>query len=140
MYKFTKFDYAMMKTAEIWADLSHSKRKKIGCVIARDNRIITQGYNGMPSFLENNCEDENGKTNSEVIHAEHNAILFASRYGISLNGCTAYITHLSCKHCAAMLGVVGINKVIYKDYYKSESNGTDVNILKKAGIKVLKLI
>lgn len=139
MYKFNKFDYALMRDAYNWADLSYSKRKKIGCVIARDYRIVTHGYNGMPNFLENECEDENGNTKSEVIHAEHNAILFAAKHGISLNGCVAYITCLPCKHCAAMIGVAGIKRVIYGEYYESANNGIDVNIFKLADVEFLQL-
>ena len=137
-YKFTKFDYAMMRTAEIWADLSHSKRKKVGCVIAKDNRIVTHGYNGLPHFLGNDCEKE-GKTKAEVMHAEHNALLFAAKHGIPLNKCTVYITCIPCKTCASMLSVAGIDKIVYNEFYESGSNGTDLSIFERAGIELIQL-
>lgn len=137
--EFNKFDYALMRTAYIWAELSHAVKLKVGCVIAKDNRIITHGYNGMPSHLENKCEDMVGNTKSEVIHAEHNAILFAARYGISLNDCTAYITHTPCSHCASMLVVSGIKKVIYDQDYISTNKGNNFDIFNKSGVKLIKL-
>ena len=67
-----------MKTAKVYASLSSARRLQVGAVIVRDNRIISIGYNGMPSGWDNNCEYEIGayelnkelKTRPEVIHAE----------------------------------------------------------------------
>ena len=54
----TKWNEAHMRTAENYASLSSAKRLKVGCVIVKDNRIISIGYNGMPSGWDNNCEHE----------------------------------------------------------------------------------
>ena len=51
-----KWDKAHMEAAEVYGSLSHAKRLKVGCVIVRDNRIISIGYNGTPSGWDNNCE------------------------------------------------------------------------------------
>ena len=134
---FNKFDYALMNTAYVWSDLSHSKIVKVGCVIAKDNRIITHGYNGMPTHLENECEAEDGKSKPEVIHAEHNAILFAAKNGISLNGCTAYITHFPCLHCASMLIVTGIKTVVYNQPYISRANGASIDVFVGSSVKLI---
>ena len=71
----TKFDLAYLKMAMEWAKLSYCKRKQVGALIVKDRMIISDGYNGTPSGFENNCEDENGKTQWFVLHAEANAIL-----------------------------------------------------------------
>ena len=71
-----------MTIAEETAKLSHATRAKVGCIIVKDNRIISIGYNGMPSGWDNRCEDEyqyedggyEMRTRPEVIHAEANAI------------------------------------------------------------------
>ena len=74
-----------MKTAEIFADLSHARRLHVGAIIVKDDRIISIGYNGMPANWDNDCEYEitveDGedyvtelKTRPEVLHAETNAI------------------------------------------------------------------
>lgn len=47
-----------MKTARIFGDLSHAVRLKVGAIIVKDNRIISIGYNGMPSGWDNVCEDK----------------------------------------------------------------------------------
>ena len=51
-----KFDYVMMKTAEIWADMSYCQRLKVGAVLAKDGRILSTGYNGTVSGTSNFCE------------------------------------------------------------------------------------
>ena len=53
-----KYDKAMMQTALIWAEQSYCQRAKVGAVIAKEGRIISIGYNGTPSGLENKCEKE----------------------------------------------------------------------------------
>lgn len=53
-----KLKQAYMKTAEIFAELSHARRLHVGAIIVKDDRIISIGYNGMPSGWDNNCEDK----------------------------------------------------------------------------------
>ena len=47
-----------MKTAEIFAELSHARRLHVGAIVVKDDRIISIGYNGMPAGWDNNCEDK----------------------------------------------------------------------------------
>ena len=128
------------------ASLSYAKKKKVAAIITRDTRIISVGYNGMPSGMSNDCEeriyeDEDYnkpwilKTKPEVIHAEANAVLFAAKNGLSTNGCSIYITMSPCIECAKMIIQSGISHVYYKEQY-SKTNGLD--LLKSAGIKVKK--
>ena len=53
-----KFRYAYMKVAETFAELSSAKRLHVGAIVVKDDRIISIGYNGMPSGWDNNCEDK----------------------------------------------------------------------------------
>ena len=53
-----KFRDAFMKTAETFAELSSAIRLHVGAVIVKDDRIISIGYNGMPSGWDNICEDK----------------------------------------------------------------------------------
>ena len=73
MESLTKWDYAHMEAAHVYAKLSWAERAKVGCVIVKNNRIISIGYNGMPSGWSNICEEDN-VTKDEVLHAETNAI------------------------------------------------------------------
>lgn len=53
-----KFIKAYMKTAEVFAELSHARRLHVGAIVVKDDRIISIGYNGMPAGWDNNCEDK----------------------------------------------------------------------------------
>jgi len=118
---------AFMDTAERFAQLSSAKRLQVGAVVVKDNRIISIGYNGMPSGWTNECEEvvevhEDGgvvtKTKDEVIHAEANAILKLARDGESGNGASLFCTHAPCIHCAKLIHGAGISKVYYRDTYR----------------------
>ena len=45
-----------MKTAKVFAELSHARRLHVGAIVVKDDRIISIGYNGMPAGWDNNCE------------------------------------------------------------------------------------
>lgn len=123
----------MIKVATIFAEQSYCKRRKVGAVLAKDNRIMATGYNGTLSGRVNECEDNKDATLKEVLHAEQNVIAFAAKNGISTNGCTLYITTLPCPECAKLIVQSGIKKVVYKETYRDilgiallESNGVKV--------------
>ena len=125
---------ATMQIASAVAKLSKCNKAKVGAIIVdQDNRIISTGYNGTPIGTCNECEDENGKTKPEVIHAECNAILFANR---SLKGCTLYVTLSPCTSCAPLILQCGISKVIYKDEYRCTKG---IDYLRKYGVEVVQL-
>src|SRR6056300_1334329 len=64
----SKWVDAYMDTAERFAQLSSAERLKVGACVVKDHRIISIGYNGMPSGWDNICEEDDGKTKEEVIH------------------------------------------------------------------------
>jgi len=100
-----------MDTAERFSQLSSAKRLQVGAVVVKDNRIISIGYNGMPSGWTNECEDivqhsdDTVKlvTKDEVIHAEANAIIKLARDGERGNGSSLFCTHAPCIHCAKLI-------------------------------------
>jgi dCMP deaminase len=53
-----KLKNTYMKVAEAFAELSHARRLHVGAILVKDDRIISIGYNGMPSGWDNNCEDK----------------------------------------------------------------------------------
>ncbi len=133
---YNKFDIAYLKMAIEWANLSYCKRKKVGAIIVKDRMIISDGYNGTPSGFENNCEDENGKTNWFVLHAEANAILKIAGSTQSSKGATLYITMSPCKECSKLILQSGIEKVVYMTGYSDDSG---LEFLKNAGIELLNI-
>lgn len=130
-----------MKTAETFADLSTAEKLKVGAIVVKDNRIISIGYNGMPSGWSNVCEeiwfdeDDNPHkvTKPEVIHAEANAIAKLAKSTESGDGAEMYITHSPCVECAKQIYTAGVTKVYYKEKYRLE---TGIDFLKKCGVEV----
>ena len=125
----------LMETAKIWSRVSHCKRNQVGAVISIDKRIISTGYNGMPSGYENCCEEDD-LTKKLVIHAEANAILFAAKEGISTRGSTLHVTLSPCVECVKMIIQSGVKEVFYNETYH---NVEGIKILKENGIKCEKL-
>ena len=144
-----KLKRAYMKTAEIFAELSHARRLHVGAIVVKDDRIISIGYNGMPAGWDNNCEDEIVvetdvgedydivlKTRPEVLHAETNAIAKLAKSNDSGMGAIMFITHAPCLDCAKLIYQSGISSVLYRDTYRDTSG---ITFLEKSGIIVEKL-
>lgn len=128
-----KHKIAHMKSAFNYAECSTAKRLQVGCVLVKDNRIISIGYNGMPSGWTNECETEDNVTKPEVLHAESNAIAKLARSSESGVDATAFVTHQPCMECAKLLYQSGIKEV----YYVHEYRKTDgVEFLNKCNIKI----
>jgi dCMP deaminase len=156
----TKFRDAYMKVAETFAGLSSARRLHVGAIVVKDDRIISIGYNGMPSGWDNNCEDkiycDDGDwseqqlpktedlpwfryklvTKPEVLHAETNAIAKLAKSTESGMGATMFVTHAPCLDCAKLIYQSGINSVLYRNSYRSD-NG--IQFLQKASVLVEKI-
>lgn len=138
-----KFISAYMKTAQIFAELSHARRLHVGAIVVKDDRIISIGYNGMPAGWENDCEykhysignpnDFELKTKPEVLHAESNAISKLARSSESGEGATMFITHAPCIECSKLIFQSGIKKVYFGQAYRDSSG---VGFLKKCNVDV----
>jgi len=127
---------AHMLAAYTYADLSYCERKKVGCVIVKDDKIISIGYNGAPSGWDNGCEDCNNVTKPHIIHAEANAILKLAKSSGGGKGSTVFVTCAPCLPCALMLSTVEISEV----YYAEEYRGTDgIELLLQHNIPVYQL-
>ena len=126
-------DRRYMKMAEIWAENSYCKRRKVGALIVKDKMIISDGYNGTPAGFENICEDDTGHTKSYVLHAEANAITKVSRTNNSSEGATLYVTASPFIECAKLIIQAGIKRVVFLEYYRL-SEGLD--LLKRAGVEI----
>jgi len=136
-----KFIDAYMDVAERFAKLSSARRLHVGAIVVKDDRIISIGYNGMPSGWDNDCEDkvwtQDGdytlKTKPEVLHAETNAIAKLAKSNESGMGATMFITHAPCLDCAKLIYQSGIGSVLYRNSYRDTSG---VTFLEKSGIQV----
>ena len=98
---------------------SPCERLQVGCLLVKDNRIISQGYNG---FLPGAPHESIVRDNHEMatVHAEQNAISDCAKRGVSCNESIAYITHYPCIHCCRLLLASGIKEIKYVDDYKND--------------------
>ena len=130
-----KFDHSYLEMAQIWAQNSYCKRRKVGALLVKDRMIISDGYNGTPSGFENICE-EDGVTKPYVLHAEANAITKVAKSGNSSEGATLYVTASPCLECSKLIIQSGIRRVVYRDEYRLTDG---VDLLRRAGIEVEKV-
>lgn len=126
---------AHLKAAKAYAELSHAKRLQVGAVLVKDDRIISVGYNGMPSGMDNVCEYQ-GVTRLEVVHAEMNVIAFAAKNGVATDGCSMIVTHSPCFECSKLLMQAGVKTIYYEIEYRLTES---LDFLKNNGIEVIKL-
>lgn len=126
-----------MATAKIFANLSYATRAKVGSIIVKDDRIISIGYNGMPSGWDNECEYYDPDmiedwmhpkdyevyckkiTKQEVLHAETNAIAKVAQSSESCKDAVMFTTHMPCINCAKLIHQSGISLVYYNQDYQS---------------------
>ena len=118
--------------ARIWAENSYCKRRQVGALVVKHERIISDGYNGTPSGFENVCE-EDGVTKPYVLHAEANAITKLARSNNNSDGATIYITASPCIECAKLIIQSGIKRVVYGEKYRLDDG---IQLLKRANIQV----
>ncbi len=125
-------DY-FMKVAVLASVRSPCERLKVGCVLVKDNRLISMGYNGFLAGAEHRSIVRHGHEQA-TIHAEINAITDAVKRGVSIDGAEAYITHYPCLNCFKALASSGIKKIFYEIDYKNdyilEELGYDIQVVK----------
>jgi dCMP deaminase len=150
MIKKPSFDEIFMDLAQNLALRSHCTRAQVGCVLTKDTRIISIGYNGPPSGTHNcdedfkdegGCPKDSKGSCSLALHAEQNAILYASKNGASIEGSTIYVTLSPCISCARIIYSMKIKKVIFLNSYaayKGLPTDEGVEFLRKFGVEVVK--
>lgn len=126
-----------MAMAEIVAMQSYAIRKKVGCVIVKDDNVISIGFNGTVSGADNACEDilPDGTlvTKSSVVHSECNALMSAAKNGKATNDAIMFVTFSPCIGCASLIKQAGISKVYYSEKYRDMSG---VDALVSLGVHV----
>jgi dCMP deaminase len=134
------WDSYFMKIAFAVSERSTCDRAFVGCVLVRDKRILTAGFNGSPSGQEH-CDEAghlivNGHC-VRTIHAETNSIIQAALHGVSTRGATCYVTHFPCINCTKVLINAGIERIVYSEGYRIDENA--MAFLKKAGVELKQL-
>jgi dCMP deaminase len=143
------FDDIYMDLAVNLSQKSHCVKAQVGAVLTKDTRIISVGYNGPPAGTHNcdeewpghGCPRDSKGSCSLALHAEQNAILYATKNNVSMEGSTLYITLAPCIACARVIYTVGIKKVFYMNSYaemKGLPSEEGVDFLKKFGVDVVR--
>lgn len=114
------WDEYFCELATVVSKRSTCPRAQVGCLLVRDNRILTTGFNGAPSGLDH-CSDIgclmiDGHC-ARSVHAEQNAIVQAALHGVSTKGATCYATHFPCIVCTKLLINAGVERVVYMQEY-----------------------
>ena len=113
------WDQYFKEIVTVTATRSPCERLQVGCLLVKDNRIVSQGYNGFlpgcphESIVRNNHEQA-------TVHAEQNAICDCAKRGVSCIDSTAYVTHYPCIICTRLLLASGIKEIKYIDDYKND--------------------
>ena len=129
------------------ASASKCVSKQVGAVIVKDGGILSTGYNGTPAGYTNCSEhwnDEYTKDHHEwsktyEIHAEMNALIWAARKGISIEGGTIYVTLEPCSECSKNLIAAGIKKIIYDKAYEHTNSNVISKFIKDNGVIIEQL-
>ena len=129
------WDDYFMSIAILTSLRSPSIKKKVGCVIVKNKRIIATGYNGFPPKVEHKSILVDGKE-INTIHAEQNAISQCAKMGISCDECELYVTHYPCINCSKIIVASGINKIYYLN---DNHNEMSKPILDYSGIIITKV-
>jgi dCMP deaminase len=150
MKKKPSFDEIYMELAEKLALRSHCVKAQVGAVLTKDTRIVSLGYNGPPAGTHNcdqewpdvGCPRDSKGSCSLALHAEQNAILYATKNNVSMEDATLYVTLSPCIACARVIFTTGIRRVFYKDSYASfKGLGSDegVDFLRRFGVEVIQV-
>ena len=134
------WDEYFMAQSHLLSLRSTCSRLSVGATIVKDKRIVSGGYNGSIKGDEH-CIDVGCKVVEghcvRTIHAEINAILQCSRFGVGTEGATIYVTHFPCLNCTKSIIQAGIKEICYANDYRNNEYARE--LLEKSGIIVRKV-
>lgn len=150
-------DWVLMNSAHLWARRGTCSRAQVGCVISRNGRNLVSGYNGAPAGMDH-CDhrcicmpvsegndlpkrwvEDRLCTAHEpcvnAVHAEANALAFAAKYGVGIEGAELHTTRVPCLTCAGLIINAGIIRVVWFEEHR-EMDGYER--LGLAGLEVVR--
>ena len=140
-------DQNFINIAKELASASKCVSKQVGAVIVKDGRILSTGYNGTPAGHTNCCDHWNNEYTKDhhewsktyEIHAEMNALIWAAREGISINGATIYVTLEPCSDCSKNIIASGIKRIVYAKAYEHTNSDIISKFIKDNGVIIEQL-
>lgn len=134
-------DQYFLNLADVVATRGTCPRLKVGTVLVKDNMVISTGYNGAPRGLEH-CDEVGCKIVNNhcvrAVHSEINSILQAAYHGTSTNGAILYTKYFPCENCTKAIINSGIEKVVFREFYKNTDQPFSKELFRKARVKFVK--
>ncbi|KAF2823064.1 hypothetical protein CC86DRAFT_372784 [Ophiobolus disseminans] len=138
------WDQYFMRLADLAAHRSNCMKRRVGCVIVREKRVVSTGYNGTPRGMTNCNEGGCPRCNNAAkggtglntclcLHAEENALLEAGRDRIG-GSATLYCNTCPCLTCSVKITQVGISEVVYNQGYMVDT--MTAKIFAESGVKL----
>lgn len=113
------WDTYFKEIVQVTSKRSPCERLRVGCLLVKDNRIISQGYNGfLPGCIHKSLVRDGHE--QATVHAEQNALCDCAKRGVSCKDSTAFVTHYPCIICTRLLLASGISSIKYIDDYKND--------------------
>lgn len=147
-FKRPSWDEYFINIANLTSERSNCIKRKVGCIIVKNKRILSLGYNGTPvnskNCYEGGCQRCSNNENTSAmnldlcmcLHAEENAILFVSKE--DLKDSIMYVTLIPCISCVKKILQCGISRVVYINNYLPEIDSKSTEILEKNNVKIEK--
>ena len=140
-------DQNFINIAKEISSASKCVSRRVGAVIVKDGRILSTGYNGTPAGFINCCDYWDNKHTSQhhqwsktyEIHAEMNAIIWAAREGISIDGATIYVTLEPCSDCSKNIIASGIKRIVYDKSYEYNNSKIITKYIEDNGVLIEQL-
>ena len=137
-------DQSFINIAKEIALASKCVSKQVGAVIVKDGRILSTGYNGTPAGYKNCSDHWEGEYTKDhhdwsktyEIHAEMNAIIWAARKGISIEGATIYVTLEPCSECSKNVSARGIVRNVYDKAYEHNNSEIISKFIKDNNVQI----
>lgn len=153
LFERPSWDEYFIEISKLTSKRSNCIKRKVGCILVKDKRILSLGYNGTPVGTENcyqggckRCMDQYLKKDIDssaknldlcmCMHAEENALLFNTRD--ELQDSTMYVTLLPCISCVKKILQCKIKRVVYIDNYLPQLDDQSIQILLTNGIEIMK--
>ena len=144
------WDQYFIDIAKLTSERSNCIKRKVGCIIVKNNRILSLGYNGTPRGTQNcyeggckRCMDQFNKSINQAgshldlcmcLHAEENAMLYVSQN--DLNESIIYVTLIPCIGCVKKIIQCNIKKIVFIDNYSVELDKISIDMLEKSNIEI----
>lgn len=140
-------DNYYMDIAKRISELSTCLRRKVGAILVKNGAGIASGCNDIPPNctrcsdvgclrIENSIPSGTRQEMCRAVHAEQSVLMYCSRFGISAEGATMYVTTFPCSICAKLIIEARIRRVVYTEGYPDDLS---MQLFKESKVELVKL-